>query len=411
MALIDMVSEITDLVPKLGRVRARRLINRAWKIVQDSCLWSFQLQQGSFSTPSITTEGTVSCTLGSAQVTGDVNASAAWLALPFYWRATTQQWRAQGYSVYSVIAMAGNGIIAFGTTSSEGSGQTPGTYTVSILDGASPGGSGGQAEITVGSNGEVTAPPVILNGGSGYITPYILFSEGGTPATFTFSQFQVLTLDRNFTDPLPFYTGVAYQMYGAYIPMPVGFKRLLSMSDMFDVWTMDIWTSRRTLDYYDPARLVSSNPTVCAPLGADRRGAGTSTPSATINQQLLEMYPYPTYPIAYQWYAVIEWPYLINNTDTLPPPIDEEVVTQKALTWAYRDTEARKDIMAAKESGGNYLDLKKYSEEDFLARLKTLRLLDRDAVDSYLSDMKKATRNWQQAYFNSQTMSSGPWGG
>ena len=80
---------------------------------------------------------------------------------------------------------------------------------------------------------------------------------------------------------------------------------------------------------------------------------------------------------------MIEAPYLVNNSDTLPPPIDEEVVTQKALTWAYRDAEARKDIMAAKGSGGNYLGLKKESETDFLTRLKTLRLLDRDAVDSY----------------------------
>ena len=234
----------------------------------------FQLQQGSFSTPPITTAGTMTCSLGSNQVTGDAVASAAWLALPFYWRATTQQFRAQGYSVYSVIAL------------------------------------------------DSTNPAAV-----------------------------VLTLDRNFTDPLPFYSGVAYQMYGAYIPMPVGFKRFLSVADMFDVWTMDIWTPRRTLDYYDPARLVSSNPTVCAPLGADRRGAGTATPSATLNQQLIELYPYPTYPIAYQWYAVIEAPYLVNNSDTLPPPIDEEVVTQKALTWAYRDAEARRDIMAAKGSG------------------------------------------------------------
>ena len=190
----------------------------------------------------------------------------------------------------------------------------------------------------------------------------------------------VLTLDRNFTDPLPFYSGVAYQMYGAYIPMPVGFKRFLSVADMFDVWTMDIWTPRRTLDYYDPARLVSSNPTVCAPLGADRRGAGTATPSATLNQQLIELYPYPTTEIGYQWYAVIEAPYLVNNSDTLPPPIDEEVVTQKALTWVYRDAEARKDIMAAKGSGGNYLALKKESETDFLTRLKTLRLRPRQEV-------------------------------
>jgi hypothetical protein len=335
MALVDMSSEITDLVPALGRVRARKLVNRAFKIVQDSCLWSFQLAQGSFSTPPITTAGTMACTLGSNLVTGDSVASAAWMALPFYWRATTQQFRAQGYSVYSVIAL------------------------------------------------DATNPNAV-----------------------------VLTLDRNFTDPLPFYSGVAYQMYGAYIPMPVGFKRFLSVADMFDCWTMDIWTPRRTLDYYDPPRLVSSNPTVCAPLGADRRGAGTATPSATLNQQLIELYPYPTQSIAYQWYAVIEAPYLVNNSDTLPPPIDEEVVTQKALTWAYRDAEARKDIMAAKGSGGNYLGLKKESETDFLTRLKTLRLLDRDAVDSYMANVSMATQGFSsKAYFNSGTMSSGPWRG
>lgn len=334
MALIDMVSELTDLVPALGRVRARKLINRAWKYVQDANMWSFQLQQGSFSTPSVTTAGAASFTLGSTQVTGNAAASAAWLALPSYWAATRQQFRAQGYSVYSIIAL------------------------------------------------DATNPSAV-----------------------------VLTLDRPFTDPLPFYTGVAYQMYGAYIAMPMGFKRFLSMADMFDVWTMDLWTTRRTLDYYDPARLVASNPTVCAPLGADRRGAGTTTPSATLNQPLFEMYPYPTYPISYQWYGVIENPDLVNNSDTLPPPIDEEVVTQKALTWAYRDSEARKDIMAAKNSDGNYLALKKSSEDDFLIRLKTLRLLDRDQVDSYLANMKHATRNFEKAYFNSLIMRSGPWGG
>ena len=97
---------------------------------------------------------------------------------------------------------------------------------------------------------------------------------------------------------------------------------------------------------------------------------------------------------------------------TLPPQIDEEVVTQKALTWAYRDAESRKDIMAAKGSGGNYLALKKQAEEDFLKRIKTLRLLDRDAVDSYMVEMKAATRGFSNAaFFNSSTMRSGPWGG
>jgi hypothetical protein len=338
IALIDMTSELTDLVPALSRVRAKRLINRAWKIVQDSSLWSFQLQQGGFSTPNISTGGSVTVSLGSNQVIGDAAATAQWLALPFYWSPTTQQFRAQGYSVYSIIAYD--------------NGQTVG--------------------------------------------------EGNYP-------FATLTLDRNFIDPLPFYAGVAYQMYGAYIPAPKGFKRWLTVADMFDQWSMDIWTGRRSQDLIDPARQVSSNPYRMLPLGTDRRGAGTATPSATLNQQLYELYPYPTTEIAYQWYAVVEWPYLVNNSDTLPPPIDEEVVTQKALTWAYRDAEARRDIMAAKGTVGNYLKLKESSEEDFLTRLKTLRLRDRDAVDAFEIDMRAATKGLTVGpWYNSSTMRSSP---
>ena len=335
MSLIDMTSEISELVPGMSRIRAKKLVNRAWQYVQDSSLWSFQLVQGSFSTPNITTAGTCTFSLGSNKVMGDATASAAWLALPLYWSATTQQIRAQGYSVYSVIAL------------------------------------------------DSTNPAAV-----------------------------VLTLDRLFTDPLTAFSGVQYQMYQAYIPAPVGFKRWLSVADMFDQWSMDIWAARRTTDLVDGARQTAANPWAMNPLGSDRRGAGTATPSSTLNQQLYELYPYPTSQIGYQWYAVVDLPSLVNNSDTLPPQIDEEVVTQKALTWAYRDAESRKDVMAAKGSGGNYMALKKEAESDFLKRLKTLRLLDRDAVDSYMVDMKAATRGYSNAaWFNSSNMRSAPWGG
>lgn len=405
---IDMVSEVAELVPGMSRIRAKRLVNRAWKIIQDSCLWSFQLQQGGFSTPNITTAGSITATLGQNTIVGDLAATQAWNALPFYWSPTVQQFRAQGYSIYSVLAMNGNGSIAYGTVTSEGSGQTPGTYIYDMLDGSGPG-TGAAVSVSVDANGEVTEAPVMLFEGSDYVQPYINFSEGGTPATFTFTQFAVLTLDRPFIDPLPFYSGVGYQMYWAYIAMPKGFKRFLTVADMFDMWSMDIWTSRRTIDLDDPTRLLSSNPTTMAALGQDRRGAGTPNASATLGQQLYEMYPYPSTPISYQWYGVVEWPYLVNNSDGLPHPIDEEVVTQKALTWAYRDAEARRDIMAAKGTVGNFLGLKKQSEEDFLARLKTLRLLDRDAVDSFMVDMRAATSGFPRVpYFNSTTRQTGP---
>lgn len=313
-----MTSELTELVPGMSRIRAKRLINRAFKIVQDSCLWSFQLGQGGFSTPEVTTAGTISATLGQSTITGDATASAAWMAEPLYWAPTLQQIRAQGFSIYSIIAM------------------------------------------------NTDNPDAV-----------------------------VLTLDRPFVDPLPFWTGVGYQMFQAYIPAPPRFKRWLTIADMFNCWALDYWTSRRTIDLTDPARLYTSNPSMALGLGQDKRAG-----SATLGRQLYELYPNPQTEISYQTYFVAEAPYLVNNSDTLPAPLDEELITQKALTWAYRDAEARRDIMAAKGTVGNFLALKKDSEGDFLARLKTLRLLDRDAVDSYIVNMKAATSGFNMPYFN-----------
>lgn len=397
---LDMFSEITQLVPAMSRERAKTLINRAWKIVQDSSLWSFQLGQGGFSTPQLTSAGSISATIGSNQLIGDATATAAWLALPLYWAPTLQQIRAQGFSIYSIISMNGNGSIASVTVISPGSGQTPGTYVVNVTDVLGGLGSGATIQVIVGSNGMVNTPPVVLTPGANYTLPLIQFIQGN--ATFQAVQIQVLTLDRPFIDPLPFFTGVGYQMFMAYIPAPPRFKRWLTIADMFNCWALDIWTSRRTIDLTDPCRLYTSNPSIALPLGQDQRGAGTANQSATFGQQLYELYPNPQTQISYQTYYVAEAPYLVLNTDTLPSPIDEELVTQKALTWAYRDAEARRDIMAAKGTSGNYLGLKKSSEDDFLTRLKTLRLLDRDAVDSYMVDMRKATSGFRglMPYFN-----------
>ena len=407
---IDMQSELKELLPAMSRVRTKRLINRAWKIVQDSCLWSFQLGQGGFSTPQLTTAGSFSVVLGQSFVTGDLAATLAWNALPIYWSPTTQQIRAQGFSIYSIIAQGGNGQIAYATVVSEGTAQTPGTYVYNILDTGGPG-SGATVSITVDSNGKVSQAPVILTPGSQYQNPYIIFAESGVPAIFTFSQFAVLTLDRPFVDPLPFYTGVGYQMFQAYIPAPPRFKRWLTIADMFNCWPLSITTSRRTIDLMDPARLYTSNPCYALGLGEDQRGAGTPNASATLGQQLYELYPNPQSEISYQTYYVADAPYLVNNSDELPFPITEDVVIEKALTWAYRDAEARRDIMAAKGSIGNFLALKKDSEQDFLIRLKTLRLKDRDAVDSYMVKMKLATAGMMPYYNAPAGRANFGWGG
>ncbi len=326
MAFIDMVSELTETVPALSRVQAKKYINRAWRVVQDASLWSFQLGQGSFSTPSVTNEGTISVTFGGDTITGDADASAAWLALPFYWAPTVQQIRVKGYSIYSIIAL------------------------------------------------DATDPAAVI-----------------------------LTLDRPFTDPLPSQTGQGYLMFQAYIAAPPRFKRWLTIADMFNCWALDVWTSRRTVDLTDPARLYTSNPSMALGLGEDHRGAGTINASATLGRQLYELYPNPQTEIGYQTYYVAEAPYLENNYDTLPYPITEEIVIKKALTYAFRWAESRRDVMLAKGSGPGYLALLRDADSDFLQRCRTLRLTDRDAVDTYQINMRAGTAGFRGLlpYYNS----------
>ena len=152
----------------------------------------------------------------------------------------------------------------------------------------------------------------------------------------------------------------------------------------------------------DPARLYTSNPIAVMGLGTDQRGAGTINASATIGQQLYELYPNPSTAISYQWYAVVKYPDLVNNSDELPYPITQDVVLEKAKTYVYERAEGRKDIMAGKGTTGNYLGLKKEAEATFQARLKSLRLLDKDAVDAFNISMNGFMGGMRrQPYYNS----------
>lgn len=326
MSLLDMSSELAEAIPALDRIYAKTLVRRAFRVVRDSNLWSFQLAQGGFSTPNITTAGSITITapgIGATTITGDAVASAAWLALPFYFSPTVQQIRANGYSIYSIIAL------------------------------------------------DATDPTAV-----------------------------VLTLDRPFVDPLPFYSGVGYQMFQAYIPAPKGFKRWLNVADLFNCYALDIWTGRRAVNQDDPARLYTSNPDTIMGLGTDQRGAGTINASATLGQQLYELYPNPSTAISYQTYYVGNGPDLVNNSDEVPYPITQDVVLEKAKTYGYEWAEARKDVMAAKGSGGNYLMLKREAEETFRTRLKTLRLIDKEAVDAFNIQMNSFMGNYKLPYFN-----------
>ena len=175
-------------------------------------------------------------------MTGDAVATAAWYGAqnPII---TVYQIRVPYYALYSIVAIGGNGTIAYATIFTPGNSRTPGTYVVPVLDNGGPG-TGGSVSITVATNGTVTTPPVTLAAGSGYLNPYIAFAEGGTPATFTVTQIAVLTLDRLWTEPGQVNSN--YLCYQAYFATPVGFRRFWDSRDTTNNQEMDFSSYQQT---------------------------------------------------------------------------------------------------------------------------------------------------------------------
>jgi len=74
-------AELTGLLPGLSPFLSDTFINRAWRQIRDARLWSFLVEDCGIFCPTQVTDGTVSITQFSTQVTCDATASAAMLAL------------------------------------------------------------------------------------------------------------------------------------------------------------------------------------------------------------------------------------------------------------------------------------------------------------------------------------------
>lgn len=107
MALSDMLFELMS-IPGMDAAYAKTLINEAWGDVRRMGGWSFQLFETGFTVPGALSTGTVTLTFGSASVTGDATASAAWLTTSQYGSLLSQrQFRSGGTSgagtIYDIV--------------------------------------------------------------------------------------------------------------------------------------------------------------------------------------------------------------------------------------------------------------------------------------------------------------------
>lgn len=105
MAFIDMIGEVRGAVPKVPLAAAKKFVNKGWKDVRESGMWSFQLFEGIWITPPLIKAGTVTTVQGSNQVTFDATAQVAINASATTYSLVTQrQFRVAAGTIYNIWA-------------------------------------------------------------------------------------------------------------------------------------------------------------------------------------------------------------------------------------------------------------------------------------------------------------------
>jgi hypothetical protein len=385
VAFQNLIQEILG-VPGMNRGLAATRINEAFEKIQNENVFSFQCQTGGWLTPnmlggpnsSFLSPGTITVTPFTNTITADAVATAAWTAnVPYPPLLTQQQIRVPSYSLYNIIGVGNNGTVAYATVLTPGSGQIPGIYTVPILDSGI--GAAGTVSVTVNANGTVTLPPVLLTAGSNYTTPYITFSHGGTPATFSVTLIATITIDRPWMEP-PQVAG-QYVIYQAYYPAPAGFKRWFTIRDTQNNEPMD-WSSMTQIDLAeeDAQREIYDQPEFVVPMGIDTRPG-----SSTLGQQMYELWPHPISQLSYTFMCQCNWPALSLPTDTVPYPLTEELLKQRTMEMVALWKEANRGDEMERGSGANWQFLVKAHHEEYKEDLKQIRIMDRHLMELYFT--------------------------
>ncbi len=374
-------------------------INEAFAAIQNENMWSFQLITGGWLTPGILggpsvsflSPGSITVTPFTTTVYGDAVATAAWQANilnpPLL---TQQQIRVPYYSLYSIVAVGTSDTVAYLTVTSPGSGQTPGTY---VVNGVGSPGSGAQAQITVNANGTVTLQPVVLNQGSGYVTaPTFTLAAGGTPATFLATLNATLTLHRPWMEPAQVNAG--YMVYQAYFPAPAGFKRWMNIRDTTNNNAMDWWSKTQSdLADEDAERTDFDEPLYVVPFQTDTRAG-----SATYGQMLYELWPHPIAQLPYTFSCQINVASLVNPNDTVPYPLNDELVKLRAYEMLYLWKESQKGDEMERGAGANWQFLMQAARAEYANRLKQIRNMDRNLVDLYFTKMQRYPAGFGEPY-------------
>lgn len=383
-----MASSLYKLANRIsGEVPGTDLDLVMWKMgealgkIYDEVDWSFQrtITYANWLMPGqVASSGTFSVTPYLNQVTASQAATQqinGYTALPGSAILTTLQYRDPAYSIYNIVKTGGDGTVSYVNILTAGSGQTPGTYTVAVLDNGGPG-TGGSVQVVVNADGTVTEAPVVLAAGSNYAAPYFLFAEGGIPATFQAFQNLVLTLDRPWLEPTSG-PGQPYMIYQAYVVAPVkDFHKFIEIRDTTNSAPIDFWTmTQAELAIRDPQRTEFANPSFCVPAGVDQR-PGTSTPGFQMFELWPEQLDYLPYSYSFRRRGQIPETFQEFQTFELPQPLTQELLGFRTKEVLYQYKEAQKDKQQARGSGANWMMLAQLAKKEYDLILNKLIAID-----------------------------------
>lgn len=255
MTYLDYWTELLGAVPGLPAPLAQRLVNRAWRQIQESRPWSFMMKEGVIEVPGQITAGTASVTEDSSTVTLDATAQAAWDAAGLHPPVTLRQFRVGGGPLYSVTAY---------------------------------------------SSGAVTLD-----------RPY----QGATNASALYSLYRAY-----------------YQPEDETGAPATDFLRYHSVYDPSLAYSLFLDHSFEELNRRDPQRSATGQPYYLATRSSD---ASTGVPT-------YEMWPHPTAATTLLTVYRRRWSELVDDDDTVPAVIGDDLLMTAARLKAYEWAEANK---------------------------------------------------------------------
>jgi hypothetical protein len=175
------------------------------------------------------------------------------------------------------------------------------------------------------------------------VMPYSLYS------IIAFDGVNTLTIDRPWMEPAA--VGQSYMIYQAYFTAPVlDFNRFFSVRDTTNGNPLNYWSySQRDLAARDPQRTNFNQPCHVVPYQWDARVG-----SATLGWMMYELWPHPLTRMPYTLVYLRRGPALVLPTDTVSPPLTEELVMWRAKEVAYLWKEAARGDGLSRASGPDW---------------------------------------------------------